>query len=72
MNLKKIFVLKNEHWTMKINKEILKQYEIAKIKREIRKYEELRKEYYNAQVKLELKIQSLKFKLKSYWEKFYC
>lgn len=72
MNLKKIFVLKNEHWTMKINKEILKQYEIAKIKREIRKYEELRKEYYKAQVKLELKIQSLKFKLRSYWEKFYC
>lgn len=72
MNLKKIFVLKNEHWTMKINKEILKQYEIAKIKREIGKYEELRKEYYNAQVKLELKIQSLKFKLRSYWEKFYC
>jgi len=51
---------------MKINKEILKQYEIAKIKREIGKYEELRKEYYNAQVKLELKIQSLKFKLRSY------
>lgn len=57
---------------MKYNKEIQRQYEVEKLKREIRKYGELKKQYYEAQVKLELKIQSLKLKLRSYWEKFYC
>lgn len=57
---------------MKYNKEIQRQYEVEKLKREIRKYGELKKQYYEAQIKLELKIQSLKLKLRSYWERFYC
>lgn len=55
---------------MKYNKEIMRQYQVEKLKREIRKYLSLRKEYYDAQLKLDLRIASLKFKLKGYWESF--
>lgn len=57
---------------MKYNKEIERQYQVEKLKREIRALVSQSKELYSHMMKLELKIKVLKTKLRWYWEKFYC
>lgn len=57
---------------MKYNKEIEKQYQIERLKRKIRELKQYRKDLYDEQIKIDLRIQSLLFKLRSYGEKFYC